>query len=58
MLALIIIVLIALPSLSATAWITALVVLVLWFLFIEYTRTAQWMVDLAARMRRKDKASA
>ena len=58
MLAVVIIVLIALPSLSATAWITALVVLVLWFLFIEYTRTAQWMVDLAARMRRKDKASA
>lgn len=52
------IVLIALPSLSATAWITAIVVIILAFLFIEYTCTAPWMMSLAARLRRKDKASA
>jgi hypothetical protein len=58
MLAVVVIVLIALPSVTATAWIVALVVIVVWFLFVEYTRTARWMVSLAARMRRKDEASA
>ena len=52
------IVLIALPSLSATAWIVSLVVVVVWFLFVEYTRTAPWLVSLARRLRRKDEASA
>ena len=52
------IVLIALPSLSATAWITALVVIVVWCLIVEYTCTAPWMVSLANRLRRKDKATA
>ena len=58
MLAIVAIVLIALPGITTTAWITALVVIVVWFLFVEYTRTARWMVSLAARMRRKDTASA
>ena len=52
------IVLIALPSLSATAWIVSLVVVVVWFLFVEYTRTAAWLVSFARRLRRKDEASA
>lgn len=52
------IVLIALPSLSATAWVVSLVVVVAWFLFIEYTRTAAWLVSFARRLRRKDEASA
>ena len=52
------IVLIALPSLSATAWIVAIVAILLWFLFVEYTRTAPWLVSFARRLRRKDEASA
>ncbi len=55
-LALVLIALIALPT-TTTAWVAALVTAIGWFLFVEYTRTAQWMVVLTARMRRKDSAS-
>ena len=50
-------VLLLIASVSATAWITALVVVALWCLFIEYTRTAPWLVALADRLRRKDEAA-
>ncbi len=56
-LALVLIGLIALPTTTTTtAWVVALVAAIGWFLFVEYTRTAQWMVVLTARMRRKDSA--
>ncbi len=54
-LALVLTALIALPT-TTTAWVAALVTVIGWFLFVEYTRTAQWMVVLTARMRRKDSA--
>jgi len=54
-LALVLAALIALPT-TTTAWVAALVAVIGWFLFVEYTRTAQWMVVLTARMRRKDSA--
>ncbi len=55
-LALVLIALIALPTTTTAAWVVALVAAIGWFLFVEYTRTAQWMVVLTARMRRKDSA--
>ncbi len=54
-LALVLTALMALPT-TTTAWVVALVAAIGWFLFVEYTRTAQWMVVLTARMRRKDSA--
>ncbi len=54
-LALVLTALLALPT-TTTAWVAALVTVIGWFLFVEYTRTAQWMVVLTARMRRKDSA--
>lgn len=51
------IVLIAIPSADATAWILALIALVVWFLAIEYTSTASWMTSLARRGRDRDTGS-
>lgn len=51
-------VLVVMSSVTVTTWVTALVVLALWCLFIEYTRTAPWLVDVASRLRRnKDEAA-
>ena len=56
--AVIALVLIIFTSLGTTAWVVGLVLAVLWFLALEFTRSAPWMTSLIGRLRGKGKAAA